>query len=410
MAGKLTQRYVESTKDAGKHSDGDNLYLNVTPTGAKSWIYLYRFDGKRREASLGKFPIVSIAEARRKAFEFAQQIASGMDPLEVRRASGGVTGENGGVTFLAFAERYMSDKREGFRNAKHFAQWQMTIREYAKPLHSLAPDQIKTEHVLEALKPIWLKIPESASRLRGRIEMILNAAQSLGFIPEEKPNPARWKGHLENLLPKQAKSERHHAALSYKDILAFIAELRQRQSVAALALEFAILAGGRTGEIIGAKWSEIDLEERLWIVPAGRMKAKKEHRVPLSSRAMEILDILRPMQIGDFVFVAQRDKPLSNMALLQLLKRMGRNGDEARKGGKHITTHGFRSTCRDWAGDCTHYPREVIEQVLAHTISDKSERAYRRGDALDKRRTLMQDWCDFCEPRGEKVIPLKSVG
>ena len=397
MAGKLTDRFISTLKEAGRHSDGANLYLNVSPTLKKTWLYMFRFNGKRREMSMGEYPHVTLAQARRKAFEARDQIKAGIDPLEARKGVGRVNQENGWVTFKKFADDYLAGKKDGFRNAKHFAQWQMTIDTYAKPLHDMTVDAVKTENILAVLKPIWLKIPETASRLRGRIEMILNAAQSLGLIVEEKSNPARWKGHLENLLAKQPKRDKHHDALPYKDIPAFISELRQRDAIAAYALEFAILAGGRTGEIIGAKWSEFDLEEKLWIVPAGRMKAEREHRVPLSTRALHILDELQKARINDFVFIAQRDRPLSNMAMLQLLKRMGRNGPEARKAGKHITTHGFRSTCRDWAGDCTNYPREILEQVLSHTISSKAEAAYRRGDALDKRRVLMQDWCNYCE-------------
>ena len=397
MAGKLTDRFISTLKEAGRHSDGANLYLNVSPTLKKTWLYMFRFNGKRREMSMGEYPHVTLAQARRKAFEARDQIKAGIDPLEARKGVGGVNQENGGVTFKKFADDYLAGKKDGFRNAKHFAQWQMTIDTYAKPLHDMTVDAVKTENILAVLKPIWLKIPETASRLRGRIEMILNAAQSLGLIAEEKSNPARWKGHLQNLLSKQEKSQKHHDALGYKDIPAFISELRQRDAIAAYALEFAILAGGRTGEIIGAKWSEFDLEEKLWIVPAGRMKAEREHRVPLSTRAMVILEAMKTVKINDWVFIAQRDRPLSNMAMLQLLKRMGRNGPEARKAGKHITTHGFRSTCRDWAGDCTNYPREILEQVLSHTISSKAEAAYRRGDALDKRRVLMQDWCNYCE-------------
>ena len=397
MAGILTERFVLSTKEAGRHSDGANLYLNVSPTGKKSWIFNYRFGSKRREAGLGSYPVISIAKARRAAFNMSEQIAEGIDPLEVKRAAGGVSSENGGVSFKKYADEYLEGKKDGFRNAKHFAQWQMTIDVYAKTLHDLPVGQIKTESVLAVLKPIWQTIPETASRLRGRIEMILNAAQSLGLIVEDRPNPARWKGHLENLLSKQEKSQKHHDALPYKEMPEFIAELRQRRATAALALEFAILAGGRTGEIIGAQWSEFDIEEKLWVVPAGRMKAKREHRVPLSSRALAILETLKPFKINDFVFIAQRDKPLSNMAMLQLLKRMYRNGEEARNAGKHVTTHGMRSAFRDWCGDLTGFSREVVEAALSHSVGDKAEQAYRRGDALDKRRLLMQSWCDYCE-------------
>ena len=410
MAGILTERFVLSAKEAGRYSDGANLYLNVSPTGKKSWIFNYRFGSKRREAGLGSYPVISIAKARRAAFTMSEQIAEGIDPLEVKRAAGRVSSENGGVNFKKYADEYLEGKKSGFRNAKHFAQWQMTINVYAKALHDLPVGQIKTENVLAVLKPIWLTIPETASRLRGRIEMIMNAAQSLGLIAEDRPNPARWKGHLENLLSKQEKSQKHHDALPYKEMPAFIAELRQRQATAALALEFAILAGGRTGEIIGAQWSEFDLTEKLWVVPAGRMKAKREHRVPLSSRALAILEILKPFKINDFVFIAQRDRPLSNMAMLQLLKRMDRNGEEARKTGKHITTHGMRSAFRDWCGDLTGFSREVVEAALSHSVGDKAEQAYRRGDALDKRRLLMQSWCDYCEGTvSVNLVHMRSV-
>ena len=361
--------------------------------------------------SLGAYPVKTLVDARRAAFEANAMVKEGVDPLEARNRSGGVTGDSGRVTFKQFFTEYLAGKREGFKNAKHFAQWQTTIATYAKPLHDLPIDEIKTANVLAVLQPIWLKIPETASRLRGRIEMVLNAAQSLGLIPEERPNPARWRGHLSNLLAAQPKSQEHHAALAYKELPAFIAELRQRRAVAALGLEFAILAGGRTGEIIGAKWSEFDPDEKLWIVPAGRMKAKREHRVPLSTRTVEILEELQKARINDFVFIAQRDKPLSNMAMLMLLKRMGRNGEEARKAGKHVTTHGMRSAFRDWCGDQTAFPREIIEQALAHSIGNKAEAAYRRGDALDKRRALMQSWCDFCEgTKAEKADNVVAFG
>ena len=409
MAGNLTDRFVLKVKVPGTYADGSNLYLNVSATLKKGWSFKYRFGGKRREMSLGSYPLKTLVGARRAAFEANAMVKSGVDPLEARNASGRVTGENGRVTFEQFAAQYLEGKRGGFKSAKHFKQWQTTLSTYAQPLHDLSVDEIKTANVLAVLQPIWLKIPETSSRLRGRIEMILNAAQSLGLIPEERPNPARWRGHLSNLLPAQPKSQEHHAALAYKDLPAFIAELRDRRAVAALGLEFAILCGGRTGEIIGAKWSEFDLEEKLWIVPAGRMKAKREHRVPLSTRALEILDELQKARINDFVFIAQLDRPLSNMAMLMLLKRMGRNGEEARKAGRHVTTHGFRSTCRDWAGDCTNFAREIIEQVLAHTIGSKVEAAYRRGDALDKRRVLMQAWASFCEGRlRDNVVQLGS--
>lgn len=404
MVGKLSARAVATAK-AGKYGDGDGLMLVVSATGAKSWLLRYTWQGKPKALGLGGVSTTSLAEAREKATEARKLAKSGIDPALAKAQARALP------SFKKFADEYLAGKKGGFRNAKHFAQWEMTVDVYAAPLHNLPIDQIKTENVLECLKPIWLKIPETASRLRGRIEMILNAAQSLGHIPAERANPARLKGHLENLLANQPKRDDHHAALPYKELPAFITELRNREAMAAYALEFAILCGGRTGEIVGMTWDEVDLNEKLWTVPASRMKAGREHRVPLSTRAVEILETLAVAKTSDVVFASSRDKPLSNMAMLMLLKRMGRNGEEARKAGKHITPHGFRSTCRDWAGDCTAFPREIIETVLAHTIGNKAEAAYRRGDALDKRRQLMQSWADYCEGmRGSNVVAFgKSV-
>ena len=287
----------------------------------------------------------------------------------------------------------------GFRNEKHKAQWKSTLATYAAPLRDKPVDTITTDDVLAILKPIWTTKPETASRVRGRIEKVLDAAKAKGF--REGENPARWRGHLDHLLPRPSKLARgHHAAMPYDEVAAFVAELREREAIAALALELCILTAARSGEILGMRWDEIDLDKKIWTVPAHRMKAGREHRVPLSQRATAILVRLSEHRSGDFVFPGQRrDKPLSNMAMEMMLRRMKI---------ENATVHGFRSSFRDWAGNETGYPRELIETALAHVIGDKAEQAYRRSDALEKRRKLMEAWAGYCEPRRlAKVIPIR---
>lgn len=395
---RLSAKTITSKLDAGYHADGNGLYLAVQASGSKSWILRYRVGSKRREKGLGSASTVSLKDARELAAENRRLLAKDIDPIEIAKAE-----IQKSKTFEDFAVEFLAGKESGFRNAKHFAQWRSTLKTYASNLNALPLNDIKTEHVLAALRPIWTKIPETASRVRGRIEAILDGARALGLTVEDKPNPARWKGHLDHLLPKRAKLDSsHHAALAYDDLPAFFAELRTRKGVAPIALEFAILAGGRTGEVVGAKWDEINFDEKLWIVPRERMKAGREHRVPLSTRALEILEGQRHGFKSEFVFAVKSLESLSNMSLLEVLKRMGRNGVAARKKGRHITTHGFRSTFRDWCGDKTEFAREVIEAALAHAVGNKAEQAYRRSDALEKRRVLMQSWCDYCQQANEK--------
>jgi integrase len=280
----------------------------------------------------------------------------------------------------------------GFRNDKHKAQWKSTLETYAASLWSKPVDTIATDDVLAVLKPIWQVKAETASRLRGRIEKVLDAAKAKGYRNGE--NPARWRGHLDHLLPKQSKLARgHHAAMPYEKVASFIGELRQREATAALALEFCILAAARSGEVLGARWSEVDLDKKIWSVPAERMKAGRMHRVPLSDRAVTILKKLSGM--GEFIFVGQKPgKPLSNMALEMVLRRM--KVDD--------TVHGFRSSFRDWAGNESYFPREIVETALAHVIGDKAEQAYRRSDALEKRRKLMEAWASYCEPKANSNV------
>jgi integrase len=278
----------------------------------------------------------------------------------------------------------------------------MTLREYAAPLRSKHVDEITTEDVLAVLQPIWREKPETASRLRGRIEAVLDAARARGFIPRNEANPARWRGHLDHLLPKRGKLSRgHHAALPYAELPAFLASLREREAVAALALEFTILTAARSGEVLGARWLEIDLATKVWAVPAARMKAAREHRIPLSAAALAILEKLAEAKTGEYVFPGRSaDRPLSVMAMEMVLRRMKVEG---------VTVHGFRSAFRDWAGNETHFAREIAEAALSHVVGDKAEQAYRRGDALEKRREMMEAWAAWCEPKsGENILRFKK--
>jgi integrase len=294
--------------------------------------------------------------------------------------------QNETPTFEKMAEDVIASLEQGFRNEKHRKQWRSTLQTYAESLMPMKIDAIETNDSLKVLRPIWTAKTETASRVRGRIEKILDAAKARGYRRAE--NPARWRGHLDHLLPKQAKLSRgHHAAMPYADVPAFLEALRQRYAIAGLALEFCILTAARTGEVLGARWEEIDMTGHVWTIPGARMKAGREHRVPLSGRALAILDIMAAARIGDFVFPGQKKgKPLSGMAMEMMLRRMKI---------ENATVHGFRSSFRDWAGNETNFPRELAEQALAHVIGDKAEQAYRRGDALERRRALMEEWANF---------------
>lgn len=370
----------------GRYGDGDGLWLQVRPSG-KSWLFRYMRQGKAHHLGLGPLRDVTLAEARSKASDCRRMILNGIDPLQARRDERmhAALRVAAGTSFRECAERHIASHEAGWRNAKHRQQWRNTLGTYAYPvLGNVAVGAVDTGLVLNALEPIWTAKPETASRVRGRIESVLSWATARGYRQGE--NPARWRGHLDRLLPARAKVRtiRHHAALPYSELPAFMADLRQRDGVGARALEFAILTAARTGEVIGARWSEIAKD--VWTIPAERMKGRREHRIPLSDRALEILEGL-PRE-GDFVFMGARaDKPLSNMALLATLRRMGR-GD--------LTAHGFRSTFRDWVSEQTNFPGELAEMALAHVVSDKTEAAYRRGDMFAKRQALMDDWAAFC--------------
>ena len=393
MAGKLTARKVETAKP-GKYSDGNNLYLIVSPTGSRKWVLRFTWRGRAKEMGLGSASTVLLADARDKATAARRKVAQGLNPIEERRR------DNGIPTFGEMADSVRETLVAGFRNEKHKAQWKMTLETYAAPLRGKPVDTIVTDDVLAILKPIWMTKSETALRLRGRIEKVLDAAKANGFRQDE--NPARWRGHLDHLLPKRPKLSRgHHAAMPYEELAKFIAKLRERNALAAQALELCILTAARSGEILGMRWDEVDLGKKLWIIPAERMKAGREHRVPLSSRAISILQKLEKIKLGEFVFPGQvRHKPLSNMAMEMVLRRMKL---------QNVTVHGFRSSFRDWAGNATNFPRELAETALAHVIGDKAEQAYRRSDAIEKRRKLMEAWANHCEPRaGSTVVQMRK--
>jgi len=380
MTSNLTARKVETAKP-GKYGDGANLYLIVSKSGTRKWVLRFTWRGKPKEMGLGSAANVPLADARERAATARREIAQGINPIEERKRDKGIP------TFGEVADDVRQSLSLGFRNEKHKAQWKSTLETYAASLRSKSVDTIGTDDVLEVLKPIWTVKPETALRVRGRIEKVLDAARAKGFRNGE--NPARWRGHLDHLLPRHSKLARgHHAAMHYEDVACFIANLQKREAFAAMALELCILTAGRTGEILGMQWSEIDFERGIWTVPANRMKAGREHRVPLSPRAIAILRQLEELRAGDFVFPGQaRNKPLSNMAMEMVLRRMK---------VENATVHGFRSTFRDWAGNVSNFPREVSEAALAHVIGDKAEQAYRRSDALEKRRKLMDEWAAYC--------------
>lgn len=398
---RLSAKAVEKGKRPGYYCDGGGLYLQVSPSLTKSWIFRYTLAGKTREMGLGSLNAFTLAEARDEARLQRKLLAKGLDPIverDAHRAQESLRRANS-LTFAECAKRCIADRRAGWRNGKHVAQWENTLETYAGPvIGNLLVHDVDTPQVLRVLQPIWTEKPETASRVRSRIENVLNWAKAHGYRQGE--NPARWRGHLDNILPKGSKVRRvqHLAALPYGEIGAFVAALRKQPGTAPQALEFAILTATRTGEVRGAKPEEFDLVKGMWTVPGERMKGGKEHRVPLSPRAIEI--IKAQPEGGDYVFAGRwPKKPMSDGAMLMALERAGHG---------NVTVHGFRSTFKDWASEQTNYSREVSEMALAHEISSDVEAAYRRGDLFEKRRRLMQDWARYCDApnRGGKVLPL----
>jgi integrase len=414
---RLTALTVERLKSAdepkpGMYADGAGLYLRVTPEGARNWVLRYMLDRKPRWMGLGPLSLYGLGDARTRALDARRKRHDGIDPIEARRAARTRQRLEAAkaITFKQCAESYITSHRAGWRNEKHRYQWTATLEQFAYPVIGQLPVQaIDIGLVLKVLEPIWTTKSETASRVRQRIEKVLDFAKVRGH--REGENPARWRGHLDKALPARSRVRdvEHLASLAYAELPAFLANLRAREAIAARALEFLILTAARTGEVIGARWSEIDLLDKTWTVPAGRMKAHREHRVPLSPRAFTILEEMQTARQDDdgnaYVFSGpKRGKPLSNMALLMLLRRMELDG---------LTVHGFRATFKTWASERTSLQNEIAEAALAHIIGDKVEQAYRRGDLFEKRRRLMQQWATFCaSPPVQKsqsnVTPLRA--
>ena len=433
---KLKTPFVTNAKNGkaapGMYADGGGLYLYVgAPTskalqrdpkarGAVSWLFRYMRDRRPHEMGLGSARDIGLAEARDLATERRRELRDDKDPMELhsrkakreRRDRERQEEQARAMTFENCAEFYIGANKASWKNPVHAAQWPSTLKTYVYPVIGPLPVQaVDVGLVMQVLTPIWTDKAETASRVRGRIETVLDYAAARGWRQGE--NPARWRGHLDKLLPKTSKAKRavrqvsgrqeHHAALPYGEVAAFLAELREQQGTAARALEFAILTAARTGEVIGARWAEFDLAEKLWTIPAGRMKAEKEHRVPLSGAALAIVNELAAHRRGDFVFPGGiAGKPLSNMGMLALLRRMER---------ADVTVHGFRSSFRDWAAERTNFPAEVAEMALAHAVGDKVEAAYRRGDMFQKRRQMMDAWAKFCASPAivvGDVVPIRA--
>jgi integrase len=395
--GRLTVLKVNSIRDTGMFSDGEGLYLQVTGPQSKSWIYRFTIGGKARWMGLGSLAAVSLAEARQRRDGERQKIRTGIDPLAQKRAARQANGSDVVLTFKAATESYL--KAQTWKNAKHAAQWPSTLAAYVYPVIGDKPvASIERADVIAILEPIWLTKPETARRVRGRIETIIDWA----IARDERlrsDNPAR-RGPLEKGLPKQNRKVEHHAALPYSDVGAFMAKLRARDGAAAAALEFLILTVARTSEVLGARPSEIDAAARMWTVPADRMKAGREHRVPLCRGALAVLDRMKG-DSGAFIFPgAKPGRALSNMAMLKVLERLGY---------PELTAHGFRATFKTWASERSNFPREIVEAALAHIAGDKVEAAYQRGDLFEKRRRLMDAWADYCsQAPSSGVAPLRK--
>lgn len=391
---KLNSFQVKQLIKASKanfYSDGGGLYLQVSKLGTGSWVFRYEIDQRRRAMGLGSTTTVSLADARIAALEARQLLQQRLDPLQQKQEAESTRKKNLAKmqTFNQCAAAYIKTKKSEWKNEKHHQQWENTLATYVSPIFGNLPvAEIDTNLILKALEPIWTEKNETATRLRGRIEKVLDWAKVRGFRDGE--NPARLKGHIDTLMPGISRRRRtqHHPALPYIEIQGFITTLREQQEVSALALEFCILTATRTSETMNAMWAEINTEEKVWTIPAERMKAAKEHRVPLSDRCCAILEHMKKYS-SHYIFPGRnKGKPLSNMAFTMLLRRLGFD---------HITMHGFRSTFRDWASEVTHHPSQVAEMALAHTIGNAVEAAYRRGDLFEKRRLLMADWADYID-------------
>lgn len=389
---KLNARTVDGLKDVGRYSDGGGLYCKVFKGGSKSWVFMWSRDGKRREMGIGGVAGLSLKDARSKASEMRKHVSEGKDPIAQRA-------KVSEPTFLECALQYIADHEKQWKNEKHIYQWKHTLTVYAKSLHHLRVSQITTPDVLKVLKPIWMNKHETALRLRSRIEAVLDYATAMHW--REGINPAIWRGNLKSLLPTISKAKRvvHHKAMDMDVMPVFMEELRAREAMAARLVEFVILTACRSIEAREASWKEIDLDKGVWTIPKERMKAGREHIVPLSKRALEILAPLYELRKGEFVFV-HPDKltTFSVNAPRALLKRMG----------KDETLHGFRATFKSWATDKTLTQREVIEMALAHKVGNEVEASYLRTSAIEKRRDLMERWSQYLQEKTSNVYELMA--
>ena len=404
--GKLTSIFVQKTKESGRYGDGGGLYLQISDKAHKSWIFRFMKNQKSREMGLGSLDLVTLAEARLKAAESKKLLLDGVDPIEANRLAreAQTLSEAKAMTFDQCAAAYIESHKPGWKNVKHAEQWTNTLATYAKSIIGhLSIQDVDTGLVTKVLEPIWYTKTETASRVRNRIELIISWATVRGYRTGE--NPARWRGHLDHLLPKRSSVQKvkHFAALPMNELGDFIQKLHGFEGIVPLALEFQILTASRTNEVMGAKWSEINIDEALWTIPSSRMKAKREHRVPLSARAVDILKSLNSPGNDAYIFPGRYSGQLSSNAFLALIKK---------RLHLKVTAHGFRSTFSDWASERTIHSREVVEMALAHSIKDATEAAYRRGELLLKRRALMNDWAKFCatcSSEHAKLLVLKPM-
>ena len=406
---KLKTLVIDRKMPPGRYGDGGGLYLLVGPTGSKSWVFRYKVNRVERAMGLGPYPTVTLADARKKAEHCRRLRAERRDPLAeaaAERERAKIEAARA-TTFKQCADAYLAVHEAGWKNPKHRQQWRNTLETYAYPVIGSLPVQtVDVPLLLKILQPLWATKTVTAGRVRSRIEAILDWAKVNKY--REGENPARWRGNLDQALPKPSKVHRvkHHPALPYTEAPAFLVRLRQRKAIAALACEFLILTAGRTSPVLDCKWQEIDELGAVWTVPAEKMKSDRDHRVPLSKPALAILEQMKRLRRDEYVFPGnEKNAPLSNMAILTLLHRMGRSD---------ITGHGFRSTFKDWTAECTNFANEVSEMALAHVVGDKVEAAYRRGVMFEKRRRLMEAWAQYCtasaRPRSTaEIVQLTAV-
>ena len=403
---RLSALKVTSLKKPGYYADGGSLYLRIAPGGSKGWIFRFTLASRKRDAGLGAFPAVSLVRAREEAQRCRQLVAQGTDPIEARKgalAAARIASEKA-MSFEQCAKAFIASHEAGWRSEIHRRQWRKSLATHAFPVIGALPvHAIDIGLVLKVLEPLWKEKPETASRVRQRIERVLNWAKVRGY--REGENPAVWRGHLDQLLPAKRKVRQvaHHPAMPYREIGTLMAKLRSEANLSGRALEFLILTATRMGEALGARWDEVDLGQRMWTIPASRMKASREHRVPLSARAIAILNEMAEIRHNEFVFPgAKQGRPLTRNVPVRLLQRLADRGSAT-------TPHGFRSSFREWAAEATDFPREAAELALAHAVGDSVERAYQRGDLLEKRRRVMEAWATYCarKPDTAKVIPIK---